>query len=65
MRDHFDQIPGAVKATLDIVSITTLLGSLAAMLPAVASIFTIIWTGLRIYESPTVQSWITNRKEKS
>jgi len=29
--------------------------SLAAWLPPVASLFTIVWLGLRIYESETVQ----------
>jgi hypothetical protein len=28
------------------------------MLPAVAAIFTIIWTGIRIYETDTVQKFL-------
>lgn len=39
----------------DLLSIATLLGSLASLLPAVAAILTIIWTGIRIYETDTVQ----------
>jgi hypothetical protein len=35
--------------------------SLAAWLPPVASIFTIIWLGIRIYESETVQD-LLNKK---
>jgi hypothetical protein len=31
---------------------------LAAWLPPVASLFTIVWLGLRIYESDTVQKLI-------
>jgi len=32
--------------------------SVAAWLPPVASLFTIIWMGIRIYESDTVQQLI-------
>jgi len=28
------------------------------MLPAIAAIFTIVWTAIRIYETKTVQGWI-------
>jgi hypothetical protein len=34
------------------------------MLPAIAALFTIIWTGIRIYETKTVQGWINRAKRK-
>ena len=43
------------KQAVDVFAASTGLMSLAAWLPPVASLFTIIWLGLRIYESETVQ----------
>lgn len=51
------------KDTLDVLAASTGVLSLAAWLPPIASIFTIIWLGIRIYESKTVQE-IVNRKSK-
>jgi hypothetical protein len=51
------------KDTLDVLAASTGVLSLAAWLPPIASIFTIIWLGIRIYESETVQE-IVNRKSK-
>jgi hypothetical protein len=39
---------------MDIAAVSTGLMSLAAWLPPVASLFTIVWMGLRIWESDTV-----------
>jgi hypothetical protein len=52
-----------VKHVADAVSIVTVLGTLMQWLPAVAALFTIIWTTIRIYETKTVQKWL--HKEKS
>jgi hypothetical protein len=43
------------KHVLDGLSIFTAVGALVDMLPEVAALFTIIWTGIRIYETETVQ----------
>lgn len=43
------------KQALDLAAASTGIMSVAAWLPPVASLFTIIWLGLRIYESDTVQ----------
>ena len=43
------------KTAGDALSIVTVVGTLAEVLPAIAAIFTIIWTALRIYETDTVQ----------
>jgi hypothetical protein len=46
------------KQALDVVAVSTGIMSVAAWLPPVASLFTIIWMGIRIYESDTVQQLI-------
>lgn len=45
-------------------SISVLLGTIAQYLPAVAALFTIIWTLIRVYETATVQRWIRRWKDK-
>jgi hypothetical protein len=45
----------ATKDTIDIMAASTTLMALVAWLPPTASLFTIVWLGIRIYESPTVQ----------
>jgi hypothetical protein len=46
------------KEVLDVAAASTAVMTLAAWLPPVASLFTIVWLGLRIYESDTVQKLI-------
>ena len=53
-----------VKYVIDGVSFLTVVGTLAEMLPAVAAIFTIVWTAIRIWETKTVQGWLNNKKAK-
>ncbi len=50
------------KHVADGLSIVTVIGTLAEILPAVAALFTIIWTGFRIYELQTIQDWLKRRK---
>ncbi len=52
-----------VKAWLDALSVVTVLGAIVEMLPSVAAIFTIVWTGIRIWETETVKGWRGLRKE--
>lgn len=63
MKHYFDTLPDGVKHALDLTSIAALLGSLISVLPAIASVLTIVWTAIRIYETPTVQGLI-HRKER-
>jgi hypothetical protein len=58
----FDHIDPAVKATGDAVSIVTVVGTLANMLPAIAALLTIVWTTIRIVETDTVQGWLGKKK---
>jgi hypothetical protein len=44
-----------LKHVVDGASVGTVLATLAGWLPAVAAIFTIVWTGIRIYETDTIQ----------
>lgn len=45
----------AAKHVVDALSIGTVVATLTGILPSVAAIFTIIWTGIRIYETETVR----------
>ena len=60
MDDHdiWKHVPEGIKHLLDALSIGTMLGTLFQMLPNIAALLTIVWTGLRIYESDTVQAWL-------
>jgi hypothetical protein len=50
-----DQSQETAKAVLDGLSVVTVVGTLMDMLPSVAALFTILWTGIRIWETDTVQ----------
>jgi hypothetical protein len=50
------------KQALDVVAASTGLLSLVAWLPPLASLLTIVWMGIRIYESDTVQALIQKFK---
>lgn len=43
------------KHALDAAAVVGTIGTIAGYLPAVAALFTIIWTVIRIYETKTVQ----------
>jgi len=58
MKDPFINMDEASKHIVDALSIVTVLGTLADMLPSIAALFTIVWTSIRIYETKTVQGWI-------
>jgi len=53
----------SVKETVDIVAASTGLLSLVAWLPPAASLFTIVWLGIRIYESDTIQKLVHKGEE--
>jgi hypothetical protein len=46
------------KTVADVAAVATTVGTLAQVLPSLAALFTIIWTGFRIYETDTVQGWL-------
>ena len=51
-----------VKEVTDVVAASTGVMALASWLPPTASLFTIIWLGIRIYESDTVQKLMKGKK---
>ena len=53
----------AIKQGVDAVSVITVVGTLAGILAAIAALFTIIWTGIRIYESKTIQDMLRKSDE--
>jgi len=55
MKDPFANLDDSLKHVLDGVSVIATVGSLIEMLPSIAALFTIVWTGIRIYETDTVQ----------
>ena len=57
------QTAETTKHAIDAVSVFTVIGTLNEILPPLAALFTIVWTGLRIYESETVQSIIHKNKD--
>ena len=52
------------KEMLDVAAASTAVLSMASWLPPTASILTIIWLGIRIYESNTVQSIVKGTKKQ-
>lgn len=52
------QLSETSKHAVDALSIATVVGTIATWLPAIAAVFSIVWTGIRIYETKTVQRWL-------
>ena len=44
-----------MKEVVDTISVATGVGALAGLLPAIAALLTIVWTGIRIWETETVE----------
>ena len=51
------------KQAIDVVAASTALLTMAAWLPPTASLLTIVWMALRIYESDTVQKLVHGDKQ--
>ena len=47
-----------LKHVIDAVSIGGVAMTLAGWLPAVAALFSLIWSLIRIYETKTIQGWL-------
>jgi len=45
----------STKTLIDGLSVVTVVGTIGELLPPMAALFTLIWTGIRIYETQTVQ----------
>lgn len=62
MSSPLSQADEAAKHVIDAVSIGTVIGTIAGFLPSIAALFTILWTGIRIYETRTVQSFFSKKQ---
>jgi hypothetical protein len=60
MKDHLSE---NTKHIIDFASVATVLGALVDVLPAIAAIFTIVWTAIRIYETDTIQGLLGKKKD--
>ena len=47
-----------VKTVSDVLSLATVIGTLAEVLPALAALFSIVWSIIRILETDTVKGWL-------
>lgn len=57
-----EHLTDATKHLIDTASIATAVGTMMQVLPAIAAVFTIIWTTIRIYETKTVQKLLGKHK---
>jgi hypothetical protein len=53
-----------VKQFIDGLSLLTVIGTLAEMLPSISAILSIVWVGIRIWETSTVQNWFGRKGNK-
>ena len=53
------------KNAIDAASFGTAVATVAGWLPSVAAIFTIVWTGIRIYETKTIQHLVERLRKPS
>ncbi len=64
MKDPFDHLSDSAKHVVDALSVATVLGTLVEMLPSIAAVFTIVWTGIRIWETDTVQGLFGRKRDR-
>ena len=53
----------STKQVIDVISFGTVLGTISAILPPLSALFTIVWVGIRIWETDTVQE-LAGRKRR-
>lgn len=58
MSDPIQHTSEAAKHVVDALSVATVVGTLANMLPSLAALFSLIWSLIRIYETKTVRGWL-------
>jgi len=63
MSDPYEHINEVVKHIIDALSFATVVGTLMDALPAVAALFSIVWTAIRIYETKTVQTLLNGEDD--
>lgn len=65
MNEHQEAATDALKSIGDVLSVTTVVGTLSQLLPPIAALFTIVWTCIRIYETKTVQTLLGRKVDNS
>ena len=63
MIQKLHEINEHTKHIIDWASIMTVIGTLASILPAIAALWSILWSTIRIYETKTVQAFLKSRKK--
>ena len=57
-----DHVPGAAKASVDVLSFGVAVGTVTQLLPHLAALLTIIWTLIRIFETDTLRALVRSRR---
>ena len=52
------------KQVIDVISFGTVIGTVSALLPPLSALFTIVWVGIRIWESDTVQELVGRKRRR-
>ena len=53
-----------IKQVTDGLSVLTVVGTLADVLPALAALFSLVWSIIRIMETETVRGWLGKAKKE-
>lgn len=62
MIDQHEQAQHLGKIAGDVLSLGVVVGTILSYLPAIAALFTIVWTAIRIYETETVQRLLRRKR---
>ena len=54
----------STKQVIDVISFGTVLGTISAILPPLSALFTIVWVGIRIWETDTVQELVGRKRRR-
>lgn len=54
----------STKLAVDGLSLATVVAAMAAWLPPLAALASLVWTAIRIYETDTVQKWLKAWRER-
>ncbi len=57
-KEWFDSLSDGTKHVMDSISVGTALAGLLQWLPHIATLLSICWFCIRIYETRTVQTWL-------
>ena len=61
-KEWFDSLSDGTKHVIDSISVGTALAGLLQLLPHIATLMSIVWFAIRIYETSTVQGWLGRKK---